>query len=86
MSIKFHGDCAFIFKFYDAEDRMKVLESGSFYITKSLFTLRPWTHLIEKSISDIKTIPIWVLRYGVPLHIWNEDGLSLIASYLVEYQ
>ncbi|XP_026377579.1 uncharacterized protein LOC113271871 [Papaver somniferum] len=82
VSIKLHGDCAFIFKFSDAEDRKKVLESGSFYITNTLFTLRPWTHLIEKSIADIKTDPIWVRIYGVPLHMWNEDGLSLIASYL----
>lgn len=82
VSIKLFGDCAFIFEFSDDDDRKQALELGSFLISNKLFTLRPWSHLIEKLIADIKTVPVWVKFFGVPLHMWNSDGLSLIASYL----
>ncbi|KAI3990405.1 hypothetical protein MKX01_021340 [Papaver californicum] len=82
VTIKLHRNGAFVFEFKDKEDRRSVLELGSLYISKSLFTLRPWSNMIESSISIIWTIPIWVLIYGVPLHMWDNEGLGLISSFI----
>lgn len=82
VSIKLHGNGAFIFEFKDDEDRKSVLELGSFYISKCLFTLRPWSNIIESSVSSIRKIPIWVLIFGIPLHMWDSEGLGLISSFI----
>ncbi|RZC76286.1 hypothetical protein C5167_000417 [Papaver somniferum] len=82
VSIKLHSKCAFIFEFKEDEDRKKVLKLGSFYISSCLFTMRPWSNLIESSISSIRTLPIGVLIYNVPLHMWDNERLSLISSFL----
>ncbi|XP_026437146.1 uncharacterized protein LOC113335253 [Papaver somniferum] len=82
VSIKLYSDCAFIFEFNDDEDRKKVLDTGSFLISNKLFTLKPWSHMMEKCITEVKSVPIWVLIYGVPLHMWDEEGLGLLSSYL----
>lgn len=84
VSIKLHGSCAFIFEFKEDEDRRKVLELGSFDISKCLFFVRPWSSLTESTIASVRTIPIWVLIYDVPLHMWDIEGLSLISSFLVK--
>lgn len=76
MNIKLHSNCAFIFEFKEDEDCRKIVELGSFYISKCLFTVRPWSSLIESTIASIRTIPIWVLIYNVPLHMWDNEGLS----------
>lgn len=82
VSIKLHGGCAFIFDFSNDDDRRRALVSGSFFISNQLFCVRPWSPLIEKTISYIKSVPIWVMIYGIPLHMWNNDGFGLIASFL----
>lgn len=30
----------------------------------------------------IKFVPLWVMIYGVVMHMWDNEGLGLIASYL----
>ncbi|XP_026458267.1 uncharacterized protein LOC113358797 [Papaver somniferum] len=37
---------------------------------------------METQVRDMKTIPVWVMIYNVPLHLWNKLGLSVITSYL----
>lgn len=82
VSIKLYGDSAFIFDFNNDEDRKKVLDTGHFLISDKLFTLQPWSYMLEKYITEVKSVPIWVLTYGVPLHMWDKEGLGLISSYL----
>ncbi|XP_026432075.1 uncharacterized protein LOC113329414 [Papaver somniferum] len=82
VSIKLYNNSAFIFEFKEEEDRNLVLETSSIVITGELFALRPWSQLLENSITRIKSTPIWVKIFGVPLHMWDEEGLGLIASYL----
>lgn len=48
----------------------------------SLFVVRPWSPLIESSIAEMKSIPVWMLIYKVPLHLWNNLGLGPIASFV----
>ncbi|XP_026428291.1 uncharacterized protein LOC113324182 [Papaver somniferum] len=55
---------------------------GCFFIADQLFMVRAWTPLLEREIAELKTIPIWLNFYNVPIHMWNVKGLSLIASYI----
>ncbi|XP_026415955.1 uncharacterized protein LOC113311331 isoform X1 [Papaver somniferum] len=82
VSITLHSSNSFVFKFLNSEDRNLALDHGAFYISSSLFVVRPWSPLIENSIAEMKSIPVWVLIYNVPLHLWNNIGLSPIASFV----
>lgn len=78
--MKIHGEQAYVFRFTHEEDRTRVLEIGSVHIVSKLFLIRPWTPFIEQQIESIKTVPIWMILRGVPLHLWNASGFSKIAS------
>ncbi|XP_026428352.1 uncharacterized protein LOC113324246 [Papaver somniferum] len=77
-----HGESAFIFYFVDDEDRSTALEHGYLYISNQLFLVQPWHPDIESEIAELKSVPIWINLRKVPLHFWDSDGLSSIASYL----
>ncbi|XP_026441709.1 uncharacterized protein LOC113340872 [Papaver somniferum] len=80
-SLTIHGEFAFIFDFND-DERSTALEHGSMYISNQLFLVQPWHPDIESEIAELKSVPIWMNFRKVPLHFWDSDGLSRIASYL----
>lgn len=82
VSITLHSSNSFVFKFINVGDRNLALDKGAFYIGKSLFIVRPWSPWIENSIAQLKSIPVWFMIYNVPLHLWNNIGLSPIASFV----
>ncbi|XP_026450912.1 uncharacterized protein LOC113351056 [Papaver somniferum] len=82
VSITLHSSNSFVFKFLNSEDRNLALDHGGFYIYGSLFVVRPWSPLIENSIAEMKSIPVWVLIYNVPLHLWKNLALGPIASFV----
>lgn len=82
VSITLHSSNTFVFKFLNTDDRNLALDYGAFYIGSNLFVVRPWSPLIENSIAEMKSIPVWILIYNVPLHLWNNLGLSPIASFV----
>ncbi|XP_026391466.1 uncharacterized protein LOC113287022 [Papaver somniferum] len=83
VTISIHNHTSFIFDFENSDDCKWVLgQDSTIYISKSLFVIRPCSPLIQKNLSDLETIPIWVLIHGVPLHMWNNKGLGMISSYL----
>lgn len=50
VTIKLCGELAFIFEFSYNDDSKQVLKIRSFFVSKKLFTVRSWSHSIEKPI------------------------------------
>ncbi|XP_026452416.1 uncharacterized protein LOC113352872 [Papaver somniferum] len=76
-----HGESMFIFDFNSTEDRTRALEMGSMFISNRLFIVKHWSRVVEKEIAELKSIPVWMNFRNVPLFMWNNKGLSMIASY-----
>ncbi|KAF9626305.1 hypothetical protein IFM89_032154 [Coptis chinensis] len=69
----------FYFKFSNSEDRKRVLETGSFYISGRCFVISKWSQDIERRRNSVQLIPIWVNLHNVPKELWIDDGLSYLA-------
>ncbi|XP_026451813.1 uncharacterized protein LOC113352177 [Papaver somniferum] len=75
-----HGERMFIFDFNSEEERIRALEIGSMFISNRLFIVKPRT--VEQEIAELKSVLVWMNFRNVPLFMWNNKGLSMIASYL----
>ncbi|MFS7905417.1 hypothetical protein Hanom_Chr01g00047431 [Helianthus anomalus] len=73
-------DGFFFFKFDSKEGMTKVLEGGPWLIRKMPLFLNVWAPDVSLSKEGIKSIPVWVKMYNVPIAIYTDDGLSLLAS------
>ncbi|GKF84449.1 zinc knuckle CX2CX4HX4C containing protein, partial [Tanacetum coccineum] len=68
-----------MFKFDSRAGLEAVLEGGPWLIRKSPIILKKWsidTRLLKK---ELTRIPIWVKLHDVPIQVFEEDGISLIA-------
>ncbi|XP_021991414.1 uncharacterized protein LOC110888182 [Helianthus annuus] len=70
----------FFFKFESNEGMMKVLEGGPWLIRKMPLFLNKWSPKVSLKKEGIKTIPLWVKLHNVPIAVYTDDGLSLLAS------
>ncbi|XP_022040559.1 uncharacterized protein LOC110943111 [Helianthus annuus] len=70
----------FYFKFESNEGMMKVLEGGPWLIRKIPLFLNKWSPKVSLKKDGIKTIPLWVKLHNVPIAVYTDDGLSLLAS------
>ncbi|XP_022003024.1 uncharacterized protein LOC110900443 [Helianthus annuus] len=70
----------FFFKFGSNEGMMKVLEGGPWLIRKIPLFLNKWSPKVSLKKDGIKTIPLWVKLHNVPIAVYTDDGLSLLAS------
>ncbi|GJT54589.1 zinc knuckle CX2CX4HX4C containing protein [Tanacetum coccineum] len=59
-----------------------VLEEGPWMIRNSPIILKKWSVNTCLKNEDMSRIPIWVKLHEVPIQAFEEDGISLIASYL----
>ncbi|GJZ75588.1 zinc knuckle CX2CX4HX4C containing protein [Tanacetum coccineum] len=59
-----------------------VLERGPWMIHNSLIILKKWSVNTSLQKEEMTRIPIWVKLHDVPIQVFEEDGISLIASYL----
>ncbi|GJX15532.1 putative reverse transcriptase domain-containing protein [Tanacetum coccineum] len=60
-----------------------VLEGGSSWmIRNSPIILKKWSVNTSLQKEEMTCIPIWVKLHDVPIPVFEEDGISLIASYL----
>ncbi|CAI9267202.1 unnamed protein product [Lactuca saligna] len=75
-------DDMFFFKFDNENGMNYVLQKGIWKINGIPLFLRKWDPdvFIEKPTYD--RVPVWVNIFGIPLQLFNKDGLSLIASKL----
>ncbi|GJZ79078.1 zinc knuckle CX2CX4HX4C containing protein [Tanacetum coccineum] len=59
-----------------------VLEGGPWMIRKSLIILKNWSMDTRLLKEELTHIPKWVKLHDVPLQIFEEDGISLIATFI----
>ena len=75
----------FLFRFKHVEDKINVLESGPWHIEHRPLVLKEWNWKVEfehKADVEIKTLPIWVKIYDLPLIFWSGSFFSKVASSL----
>jgi hypothetical protein len=72
----------FFFKFTSKKGVDDVLDNGPWLIRNVPIILKPWnlnTNLLKE---DLTHIPVWVKFHDVPLAMFSDDGLSLLATLI----
>ncbi|PWA64262.1 zinc knuckle CX2CX4HX4C [Artemisia annua] len=72
----------FFFKFTSKKGVDDVLENGPWLIRNIPIILKPWnlnTNLLKE---DLTNIPVWVKFHDVPLAMFSDDGLNLLATLI----
>ncbi|XP_022030846.1 uncharacterized protein LOC110931776 [Helianthus annuus] len=69
----------FFFKFATKEGMNQVLEGGPWLIRKMPLFLNVWGPTVSLKKDGIKSVPVWVKFHNVPLAVYSDDGLSLLA-------
>ncbi|GJU61810.1 RNA-directed DNA polymerase, eukaryota, reverse transcriptase zinc-binding domain protein [Tanacetum coccineum] len=66
---------------FDSRARLDaVLEGGPWMIRNSPIILKKWSVNTSLQKEEMTRIPIWVKLHDVPIQVFEEDGISLIAS------
>ncbi|GJZ21132.1 putative reverse transcriptase domain-containing protein [Tanacetum coccineum] len=72
----------FFFKFDSRAGLEAVLEGGPWLIRKSPIILKKWSMDTRLLKEELTRIPIWVKLHDVPIQVFEEDGISLIATFI----
>nr|GEU80809.1 zinc knuckle CX2CX4HX4C [Tanacetum cinerariifolium] len=72
----------FFFKFNLHAGLEAVLEGGPWLIRKSPIILKKWSMDTRLLKEELTCIPIWVKLHDVPIQVFEEDGISLIATFI----
>ncbi|GJZ25338.1 zinc knuckle CX2CX4HX4C containing protein [Tanacetum coccineum] len=72
----------FFFKFESQAGLEAVLEGGPWLIRKAPIILKKWSTDTKLLKEELTRIPIWVKLHDVPLQVFEEDDISLIASFI----
>ncbi|GJY82805.1 zinc knuckle CX2CX4HX4C containing protein [Tanacetum coccineum] len=72
----------FFFKFDSRASLEAVLEGGPWLISKSLIILKKWSMDTRLLKEELTRIQIWVKLHDVPIQVFEEDGISLIATFI----
>ncbi|GJR16922.1 zinc knuckle CX2CX4HX4C containing protein [Tanacetum coccineum] len=72
----------FFFKFESQYGLEAILEGGPWLIRKAPIILKKWSTDRKLLKEELNRIPIWVKLHDVPLQVFEEDGISLIASFI----
>ncbi|XP_035838846.1 uncharacterized protein LOC118486474 [Helianthus annuus] len=80
--IMMNSEGFFFFKFNSKEGMLKVLEEGPWLIRKVPLFLNVWSPSVNLRKECIKSVPVWVKFQNVPIAVYTDDGLSLLASKL----
>ncbi|GKD33161.1 zinc knuckle CX2CX4HX4C containing protein [Tanacetum coccineum] len=75
----------FFFKFESKVGLKAVLESGPWMICNTLIFLKKWSMSTSLLKKELTRIPIWVKLHDVPLQFFEEDGISLIATFIEKH-
>ncbi|GJR20095.1 zinc knuckle CX2CX4HX4C containing protein [Tanacetum coccineum] len=80
--IRLNSKSFFFFKFDSRASLEVVLKGGPWLICKSPIILKKWlmdTRLLKEELTHI---PIWVKLHDVPIQVFEEDVISLIATFI----
>nr|GEW22733.1 hypothetical protein [Tanacetum cinerariifolium] len=72
----------FFFKFDSQAGLEAVLKGGPWMIRKSLIIFKKWSMGTSLLKEESTRIPIWVKLHDIPLQVFEEDGISLIATFI----
>ncbi|GJS84290.1 sodium/hydrogen exchanger 6 [Tanacetum coccineum] len=72
----------FFFKFDSRASLDAILEGGPWMVRNSPIILKKWTMNTSLQEEELTRILIWVKLHDVPIQVFEEDGISLIAMYL----
>ncbi|GJT23946.1 zinc knuckle CX2CX4HX4C containing protein [Tanacetum coccineum] len=72
----------FFFKFDSRAGLEAVLEGGPWLIRKSLIILKKWSMDTRLLKEELTRILIWVKLHDVPIQVFEEDGISLLATFI----
>ncbi|GJW79880.1 zinc knuckle CX2CX4HX4C containing protein [Tanacetum coccineum] len=72
----------FFFKFDSRAGLESILEGGPWLIRNSSIILKKWSMDTRLLKEELTCIPIWVKLHDVPIQVFEEDGISLIATFI----
>ncbi|KAI3900151.1 hypothetical protein MKW92_026245 [Papaver armeniacum] len=83
-SVSFIGNGHFLLQFSSDEDKIRVLEtSGLLHIEGKTLVFRKWDWKLKfDKVEMLKSVPVWVKIYNLPLFLWNSSFLSKVGSAL----
>ncbi|GJZ08835.1 hypothetical protein Tco_0543118 [Tanacetum coccineum] len=61
-----------------------MLENNPWFIRNNLLIMKKWNMNVNLLKEDVVNVPVWVKLHGVLVTAFSEDGLSSIATKLVE--
>ncbi|KAJ0506109.1 putative transcription factor interactor and regulator CCHC(Zn) family [Helianthus annuus] len=70
----------FFFKFEDRKGMDAVLEGGPWMIRNKPLFLNIWSPTNTLKKEELKKVAVWVKLHDVPLVVYSDDGLSMLAS------
>ncbi|GJR14695.1 zinc knuckle CX2CX4HX4C containing protein [Tanacetum coccineum] len=80
--IRMNNKGFFFFKFDSRAGLEAVLEGGPWMICNSPIILKKWSMDTRLLKEELTCIPIWVKLHDVPIQVFEEDGISLIAMFI----
>ena len=72
----------FFFKFDTQVGLDTVIEGGPWMIKNNPIILKKWTMCTSLTREELTHILVWVKLHDVPLQVFNEDGISIIATHI----
>ncbi|GJY68557.1 putative reverse transcriptase domain-containing protein [Tanacetum coccineum] len=72
----------FLFKFDSRASLEAVLEGGPWLIRNSSIIINKWSMDTRLLKEELTRIPIWVKLHNVPIQVFEEYGISLIATFI----
>ncbi|KAK8602779.1 hypothetical protein V6N13_084982 [Hibiscus sabdariffa] len=82
VEIDFISPSVYLVNFPSSRVRDWVFESGPWHIQQKTLILRKWTPGLLPEVLNLKTAPIWIRLWHVPLELYSQEGLSYLASAL----
>ncbi|KAJ9560832.1 hypothetical protein OSB04_005992 [Centaurea solstitialis] len=73
-------DGFYLLKFNSEEGMNFVIDNGPWMINGMPLFVRKWEPGVFLGKPELKALPLWVNLHGVPLEVWNVQGLSELAS------
>lgn len=70
----------YFFKFSQEGVYKKLMDTGPWHFGSKLLVLKEWSPQMSLVKEQFARVPIWAQFYQVPLELWNEAGLSYVAS------
>lgn len=70
----------YFFKFSQEGVYKKLMDAGPWHFGSTLLVLKDWSPQMSLVKEKFARVPIWAQFYQDPLELWNEAGLSYVAS------